>query len=464
MLVKELLSLSESVGEYYSDNLEDELKAELKIIMDNLEKYFESRCIEENKIISNSVYESILPFSFKTRIKSKISLEEKIIRNDIKLDSIDDKAILEKFDDLIGITILSTTIRYQDLALEYLLSFIKENEGTIKLLSGSDEKKFLFGNDRIGYYHLKLSYNGFPVEIQIKSIFLSAFADIEHSLFYKDHDIHELKSYNKKIMHSLAPILIDLEEILHGIYTHDKKYIKSELLKTTIYEYLNANKAHIFEIDENEDRGRLNFILNKATELLYVYFKESDDLFDNSRPPHGMVESTDLKIIQFLYSDSLPHLVISSILNDESDFFRRYLYSELKNDEAYKDKIHLIEDYLIKFLTSLEYISYNEFFRSLQLEKNAHLKRIFDAFINRAELFEEKFQDILDNAQTEGDIINFINACLVIPHLVRDKAELQKNIGTNVESYFKTQEEEELINYDLSEKILEFIFEGWNDK
>ncbi|MGG2028730.1 hypothetical protein AB1282_23780 [Gottfriedia sp. S16(2024)] len=464
MKVIDLLNLSEELGEYYLANLEDKLKNQLKILINDLEKYFEKKCLKENKVLSNSVYKSILPFSYKTRIKSKLSIEEKIIRNDIKLESINENVILEKFDDLIGITILTTTMGYQDLALEFLQSFIEENKETIKLVSSSDEKKSLFKNDRIGYYHIKLIYNGYPVEIQIKSIFLSAFADIDHSLFYKDHDIHELKSYNKKIMHSLAPILIDLEEILHGIYTHDKKYIKSELLKTEIYEYLNGNKSQIFSIEEEQDRGRLNFILSRATELLYVYYKEKDEMFDKSKTPKGMAECRDLKIIQFLYSDSIPYFVISTILDDESDFFRNYLYTELKNDPSYHEKIHLIDDYLIRYLKSLEYISDTEIFKSLQLEKNMQIKKIFEVFVNLTEHFDEKFQDLLDNEEIEEDILNFVIACLVIPSLVKDRSELKMSIGPKVEEYFKTQEKEELIDLDLSETIQEYISERWNNK
>lgn len=64
MQVKELLNLSEEVGNYYSVNLEDKLKTQLKVLMDNLEKYFENKCIEENKVLRNRSRKRIQAFFF----------------------------------------------------------------------------------------------------------------------------------------------------------------------------------------------------------------------------------------------------------------------------------------------------------------------------------------------------------------------------------------------------------------
>lgn len=455
MNVKERLNFSEEVASYYSNELEDKLKQELINLTNKMEEFFKSKVIEDGKELNNSVDKSILPFEYKTRVKSKESLEEKIIRNNIHFEDISVEDILDQFDDLIGITIVTTTMGYQELAYEYLEKFIEENRNDLCLVSAKNNVKSLFGNDDIKYYHLKLTFNDYPVEIQIKSTFLSAFADIEHNLFYKNHDIYGIKKYNKNLMHSLAPILIDLETILHDIYTHDKKDYKYEVFKEEVYEFLIKNKPIIFGIEKDEDKNKLNYILKNATEIICVCYKDNRK---NILSIKEIKENQDLKIISFLYKNSMEFFVISKLLNEQSSFFNCYLKNKLKNNKNYKDKIDVIEDLINEFIETLEYMSDYDDISTLQISSEISLEYVFDKFVTHIEKFYEDFQDLIED-KADREFYMFINTFLIIPYLVEEKEGLNKYVSL-VDEYLDDLEESEYI--ESTHEIKKYIIERWN--
>ncbi|MED3876279.1 hypothetical protein [Lysinibacillus capsici] len=460
--VKELINFSEEVGTHYVVNLEKTLKNISRELEDDLINYLKRKCIEEDTVINNSVHKSIIPFSLKARIKSKESLEEKVIRNDIYFDPIEDETILINFDDLVGITILTTTIGYHELAHKYFISYINENSD-IELIGDNNNKKKLFGKDRIQYFHLKIKYKGYPVEIQIKSVFLSAFADIEHTLFYKDFEIYELKSYNKKIMHSLAPILIDLEDILHEIYTQDKSYIELDLVKAKIYKSMDSKKNEILNLDGFCDDGKLNYNFNIAAELLTTYFKGKEISFDGNLEIKGMVNGKDKNIIRLLFEKSIEFEIIKAILDDEDNFFENYLRGELIKDEKYKSKITYLDFEIIKFVNGLNNIINYDLFNSKKMKKKINLKLAFSNYIDIIEKFEMKFDESIESIDSE--ILNFIVSCIIVTYIIDDLDEI-KNLENNIIFKLlieKENDEEVSLDMELSEKIQEFIIEEWRN-
>ncbi|MCC2327159.1 hypothetical protein [Bacillus wiedmannii] len=460
MKVQEKLDMSDSVGIFYSENLEGELKDKLNVLVEKIEKFIKDKALKEGTVINNSVYKSVIPFSYKSRVKSQLSIEEKIIRNDIDIKSISEQSLLSCFDDLIGITILTTTIGFQDIAFKYLKDFFKANEGIITVISGLENKKSIFNNDRIQYYHIKLKYFDYPVEIQIKSVFLSAFADIEHTLFYKDHGIHELKNYNKKIMHSLAPMLINIEEILHDIYTYDISYMESEMLKTKIYTYIDVKKNDIFGV--TNDKGKLSFIINQTAQILCSYFIEKNMDFDESIFNEEMDTCKDIKIINHFYKDYLPFNAISKILNDESNFLKTFLLFDLKLDEKYKEKIEVISDKIDIFFEGMLNISDSEIFKNLELKKNIQLKELYQYFEIEQENFIERFQDYFEEESLQEELKKLVNSSIIISNAISNKELLTSDVSKKIEKWFSTQEDENNISYELSENISNYILEGWN--
>lgn len=460
--VKELLNFSEEVGNHYSLHLENELKDITKELEDILYNYLKNKCIEEDTVINNSVHKSMIPFSLKTRVKSKESLEEKVIRNDIKFSPIDNSEILTNFDDLIGITILTTTIGYHDLAHRYFINLVNETED-ISIIGVMDKKKPLFGNNRIQYYHLKLLYKNYPVEIQIKSVFLSAFADIEHTLFYKDFDIYELKSYNKKIMHSLAPILIDLEDILHEIYTQDNSYIELEFLKTKIYKYINKNKIEILELEQIADNGKLNYSFKLAAEMLTTFYLGKDiTIFDENMNLERIDYGKDHNIINMLFDKSVQYSIIRGILGNNDKFFENYLRGELKNDDKFKAKITFLDDYLVRFVDGLNYIAVFDQFNALKTKNNIKLKLIFNEFIDIIEKFNGMFEDQIE--VIDKDVMSFVDSCFIISSLVEDIDEFKSIETKEIFKFLLNKEENEELSLDLSDRIQEFIIEEWDNK
>jgi ppGpp synthetase/RelA/SpoT-type nucleotidyltranferase len=457
VILKEFLHVSDEIGQYYEGHLEENLKSEMHKINKEIESYIKEKCIKDGVFIENSVYKEILPFSNKSRVKSRISLEEKIIRNNIEITNVNDETILKSFDDLIGITVLCTTIEYQRIAYNYIKSYFDEKKEIVSIIK--DEKKELFGNKRIPYYHIKINYNQIPVEIQIKSVFLSAFADIEHTLFYKDHNIHEMKDYNKKIMHSLAPILIDLEDILHGIYTHDRKYIENEKVKTTIYKYLLENIENIFGINDEIARGRLNSIFNKSTNYLVYYFKEIGG-FDTNYQIRSMAACKDLNIINYMYSEKLELNVIKSVLGDDSNFFFNFMVGKMRDDEAYKDKAYFLTERINAYLEGLNILSEGLILSKGNLQNKFDLLKVFSEFLERIEIFYDDFNGKVDEIPN----INMIHAYIILPYISnRDSSEIQILLRDIIKRYFEQMEENEEMDMDLSEEVQKFIFEGWEN-
>ncbi|PGD62740.1 hypothetical protein, partial [Bacillus wiedmannii] len=65
MKVQEKLDMSDSVGIFYSENLEGELKDKLNVLVEKIEKFIKDKALKEGTVINNSVYKSVIPFSYK---------------------------------------------------------------------------------------------------------------------------------------------------------------------------------------------------------------------------------------------------------------------------------------------------------------------------------------------------------------------------------------------------------------
>lgn len=457
--VKKVLAFSDKIGGFYSENVEKELKDISNEFEEGLNKYLEKKCSEEGLTRNNSVYKSIMPFSFKSRVKSKDSLEEKVIRYSIAFEDVNKKNILDSFDDLIGITILTKTIGFQDVALNYFKSYVKENKD-IKILNEGKEKKELFGNSRIEYAHLKLKYKNFPIELQIKSVFLSAFADLEHTLFYKDFNIYELKNYNKKFMHLLAPILLDLENILHEIYTQNNSGLKSEKLKSEIYECLRNKKSEILNLETKDEYGKLDFCFNKAAELLSIYYSEKGATFSGEIEIHNSEDKVE-NIISLLFDKSIEFEVINSIFEDTDDFFEYYLRGELKKDERYRPKINLLKEQISFFIIGINNIVKYENMKKLKMKEQIKLKDNFNDFLSVHEKFTMEFEEQIEEIKPE--IQNLINSCLIIQSLVEEPSKINLEELELEFQIFKNAEDSGEIDMELSESIQDFIVKEWGN-
>ncbi|MFG3613182.1 hypothetical protein [Rummeliibacillus stabekisii] len=458
VVVKELLEFSDKIGEFYIRNLEKNLKDTSSELEGNLNSYLKMKCNEDGIAINNSVHKSIIPFSFKTRVKSKDSLEEKVIRNNIKFETVDQKNVYENFDDLIGITILTNTIGFQETARKIFLSYARENED-IKMISDSNMKKQLFGNPRIEYPHLKLKYKNIPVELQIKSVFLSAFADLEHTLFYKDFDIYELKDHNKKFMHSLAPILLDLEHILHEIYTQDKAALKAGFSKTDIYKELKINKDEILNLEGADDEGKFDVYFNKAAELLSIYYLGKGSNFSGKFKIHNPISNEEIKIINLLFNNSLEFEIVNSVFENFDEFLINYLRGELINDEEYKSKVKHLNPQMECFVKGINNIMNYDELKEFGIKGNIKLKENFNDFVSVFDRFTQKFGEEIEEIEETPDILDFIYSCLIIPSLAFNSAKINE-IKFKV---FDDAEESESIDMGLRERIQNFIMEEWKN-
>lgn len=207
-LIDETLSLLEKNDAFYH-----KAEAEIKAILRDL--------FSEN-------HEYIVDLS--SRVKSKESLREKIIRNRFYTQFQDAQAILDQLSDLIGVTIGCRFIEEEYKTLMWLR----------KQLTQTDEQGFSI-TEKYPQFHLdcashqpQIQKNGFAIyrldgryekagvivnfELQIKALVHSFWGEIEHKLVYKNTNYYVYDSFMKDLLASINAQLTITDRQLSILY------------------------------------------------------------------------------------------------------------------------------------------------------------------------------------------------------------------------------------------------------
>ena len=212
----------ETITSEYRNHI-DYLKGIAKEIFGIMENKLNEFCKEERIVSENSVYPELYPFGITYRVKSDVSLREKVLRasllSQITIDNKNEimKRIYANLDDIIGITILLDTNRY----LAEFANMIKSNRFENIELTKEGETEKSFSKD-LKYHNIKMRYRSnknewIPIEIQIKSRFLFDYANLEHKLIYKNNDVSLMKNANYEIMRLITPSIVTLENIVDTV-------------------------------------------------------------------------------------------------------------------------------------------------------------------------------------------------------------------------------------------------------
>jgi ppGpp synthetase/RelA/SpoT-type nucleotidyltranferase len=169
-----------------------------------------------------------------SRIKSPLSLKEKMLRNEFYLnfDGVDE--VFENLHDLIGVSIQCRFISDEDKIMKLLYDFfIKQNNGIFKCRSNKNV-----------FLHLdtpqpKLQRNGYPIyridghyllneetinfELQIKSLIHNFWSDVEHQIVYKNNKMVFFDSFMSDILSSIRDNLEVVEGQLQTVSEQIKK-------------------------------------------------------------------------------------------------------------------------------------------------------------------------------------------------------------------------------------------------
>lgn len=202
-----------------------------------------------------------------TRIKSKDSLKEKMIRNHFYLDYKTPQEAIDNLHDLVGITVECRFIRNEHELYRSLFSHFerqksgyavcKENENLFLDLSQPQPQlqRNGFTIYRLDGYYLfneeKINY-----ELQIKSLVHNFWSNIEHEVVYKNPDFVMYDQFNKEMLGAIRDNLDVVDRQLEIMY--------KEI----------SNQSHQAQIGMDE-KGFKTFVARSINELVNRKMKDS---------------------------------------------------------------------------------------------------------------------------------------------------------------------------------------------
>ncbi len=225
-----IMQTAKIISDIYEDEIRENLNAESKKINEILKNTFAKYDKSFDLTYTNSVYSDKKIYSFIYRVKEKVSLYEKLNRKNIifnlidtlsikSIKDIEDKKItiideIKKFDDTVGFRILCDL--ENDVKSCYDLIKEHSNQFTnIKFLNIADQPKTMQNGHLI--YKLECIYEDIFFELQIKSKLNSAWADMEHDLYYKHNKIDIVKEINKLSFNHVGLMLKDIDTYMYEL-------------------------------------------------------------------------------------------------------------------------------------------------------------------------------------------------------------------------------------------------------
>lgn len=249
--------IKEKYDNQFRDGLQTEKNEIEKILKEFIDKYSESIKLKDN---------------ISSRIKDVNRLCEKIQRNDYlvkwnkaykKADVV--KILKEEIHDLIGFKINCFFLQDEDSVIEKLITFLKEKG--IECIDDTLPKNDIIFHKL--FCKKKVSEGHLSFEIQVKSLMMDAWGEVDHDIKYKKTKYDSNQEFMESIMQSQQKIISGLESQLQGVYKHVNTLpdVKKEL-----FYFITKNK-----LDESYQTN------------IGSYYKVFFDLFDSIMPDHTSV-------------------------------------------------------------------------------------------------------------------------------------------------------------------------------
>lgn len=411
--LKDVIKKSDKIALVYEQKMLEDLEGKLETIQRNLKSSLEELCVQSGITTSNSVYHEIFPFSLIFRVKKGESLKEKVIRKYLYEDIYDSDSskivenIYSKVNDLIGITILIDTNKN----LESFANFLYQGKiNEIEAITPKADALSTLGD--LKYYNIKANYKKMqevvPIEIQIKSTVVSAFTNIQHKLIYKNKDVSIMRDNNDRILKSVTPSVIAIENIIDSV---EESFTSSE------------------EVVETYQRQK------KIKQLILGKVEGTSD-FDSF-----------IKDIDTIINRSLQGKLIKSGGTDKEK--EEEFWKSLCEEKEVLDFSSNQEDFIIKILTyvckiDFEFISniiYYDYFVNHEIGKKDYLDSVYLAQID----------EILDFISLLGKQNNYIYEKIL---LGSNKRYVVNDIETILSIISEFLEEEE-VSEDQKKEIIE---------
>lgn len=358
--IDETLALLEKNNDFYH-TVEKEIK-----------QYFKAIFADEKEMI----------IDINSRVKSKESLREKIIRNRFYVENEDAQGILDHLSDLIGFIIECRFIEDEYKVLNKLREtltirnddgfYYNEQNPNFYLDCSSQQpqiQKNGFAIYRIDGYYLK---NGekVNVELQIKALVHSFWGEIEHKLVYKNTNYYVYNDFMKDLLASIKASLTITDRQLNIIYNQMQQTSMNDasITESSFEKQISKAINDLFAMKMNESIG-FTLNLKSVSTILghYIFIKDIrfdggnndriSSLFRTFKKLNSIQMDFENEIImedEFYSKDLFIHILgnyLISVINKDYDWFvffnMLFAIEPGNNYEDFSLFLNVIKNYLV---------------------------------------------------------------------------------------------------------------------
>jgi ppGpp synthetase/RelA/SpoT-type nucleotidyltranferase len=456
LIEKDLIKINFIVAQYADERevvyekITTTITEKLKRIIDDLASNF--------SLTSTTAIRKVKHYSFSARVKDLESLKEKMIRNNLLNDfaplilegfNTTDGDLIQKIkdkllqsDDLIGIKIL-TDINIDCKKMFELISsseFKSKAQAQGVFLSEEDLKRQPQQmKNGLDIFKIKGNYQKYNFELQIKSKIISAWGDMEHSIFYKDYAISPVRDTAQKSMNHVGKLLFQIDDFVESIRGANKDY--SENAYALIFLQWFDSKYNQRIRDKLDNVG---YRIDGIAELLYAVYRKLEVKEEIStralRFEHFEFTATDLVLAKYVARRNkiydlkiLEGIVISWFIDETTEI------TEITNEEILRKYFKVLVQSASYFLcerhsgfelSDMEELMEKYFAIGFQFDCNERFflsLNKFDDYLRASFLINDILESNYDPGiillitqiifinLNKGEVQNFIDKALVIP-------------------------------------------------
>ena len=324
----------------------DTIDEALALLSENNEFYHEIEREIEQYLIAVFKESSEMIIDINSRVKSRESLREKIIRNRFYVENDSAQGILDNLSDLIGFIIECRFIEDEYNVLNKIretLNIRNEEDGFyyneinphffLDCASRQPQiQKNGFAIYRIDGYYLKDGQK-VNVELQIKALVHSFWGEIEHKLVYKNTNYYVYDDFMKDLLASIKANLTITDRQLNIIYNQMQETSLSDasITETSFEKQISKAINDLFALKMNESIG-FTMNLKSVSTILGHYIFIKDIRFDG-----GNNDRISSLFRTFKKLNSIQMDFENEILMD-ADFYSKDMF------------VHILGNYLISVL------------------------------------------------------------------------------------------------------------------
>lgn len=289
-----------------SIDLLKDLKSELNKASANLDDFFFS--LLENNCDGF--------FNISTRVKSELSLKEKIIRNNYYLSYNTADELFDNLSDLIGIRIECRFIEDEENIFKYVktsFSHINSEDGYSYslhmpniFLDLREEQPLSQKNGFVLYRvdgYIQTENHKFNFELQIKSMVNLFWSEIEHKIIYKNYNMVLGDKFYKNILNSIKSNLSMIDNQLLTIYNHINEFNNSTQIirKERLDELLSKMIFDLYSTKVRQDLG-ISVDFRNACDIMVDYLFSKNN-YDTAQDHYNTFIQTSVRLNEIFKND-----------------------------------------------------------------------------------------------------------------------------------------------------------------